>query len=134
MAQDTIECGVEPCDYQSDNPNALWSHIKMSARHEDENGPHSVLMNRKQNKEDESGSGDMVQDMKESAQEEKESGIQKVETPDKPADEPDYMKILEVETEGLSEEEKQMLLQAREEGFTEIEADDSKPIQERDVR
>jgi len=105
----------------------------MSAEHEDADGKHSRYWNQKKH-EDSEDSGDMVQDMKESAQKEKDSDIQKVETPDKPADEPEYMKILAVETENLSDKEKQLLLAARDEGFSEIEADNSKPIAERDLR
>lgn len=134
MAQDTVSCPIDECDYTTDSPNALWSHFRMSARHENGEGKHSRYWNQKKSEECESGSGDLVQDMKENAKEEKESGIQKVKTPEKPSDEADYVKIMELETENLTEKQQKQLLAIYREGYEEIEDAPEKDIAERDVR
>lgn len=59
--------------------------------------------------------------------------INQVQTADEPADSPDYMPLDEVEVEGLTDEQVNLLVKAKKAGKTEIE-DNDKPIEQRDVR
>jgi len=59
--------------------------------------------------------------------------LNKVPTTEEPADSPEYVKIDEVEVDGLTQDEIAMLKQAKEQGYTQIEKS-SEPIPQRDVK
>ena len=132
MAENTVNCSV--CGKGPfDSPNDLWSHIRMSARHENSDGDHMKYWNQEQEKESDS-SADKLEEMRDKAQEEKEKDLQMVETPEKPSDEPEYRSIREIDTEEVSEKEKKYLLALLNEGYEEIEDASEKDIEEREVR
>jgi len=129
--RDTFHCAV--CgEGPFDKGRHLASHIRMQARHENEDGDHAEYHNRQESES--SKDKDMYQEMKEDAKKEKEKNVQMIETSDKPADEPEFEKIRQKNTEKLSEQEKQKLVKLAKAGYTDIEVAPDKDIDERAVK
>ena len=73
--------------------------------------------------------GDLTEEWKEN----NDSMVNEVQTPDKPADEPDYVKITELDADQFTDKEIEVLYEVYSQGYRKIE-DCDKPIAKRDLK
>lgn len=140
MAKGTIKCAV--CGKPCDTPNALWSHVRLKAQHgcpehQDIYSENGFEEETEETVEEEESGGNLLEEWKENTEEDDMTeDVKQLESPEEPADKPDYRKIKDIDTEELPNEEVKKALAAviKENPDAEIEVNTDKNWLKRDIR